>query len=434
MNMINILLVDDDQIKIQKIIEVLTRIPGISENSIEVVRSIISAKKALIDISYDLVLLDVQIPLRDKEEPIVDGGIKLLETMCSGGRYRKPRYIVGLTAYEETFKEASNAFSEVLWTAIKYEDDSDKWEMQISSKVEDIIGYNKGNYTLQREKSNEYIYDLAIICALNKTELESVLQLSSDWEMKIFEDDSTVYHIGTFETLNGEIKVVAASASEMGMPASSVLTMKLIQKFRPEYLVMTGIAAGVKDQVGLGDILIADPSWDYGAGKFSTIGGNPAFMPDAKQLRIAPEITARLELLSLDRKMLDDLHTLYTGGEKPDKPLSLYIGPVASGASVVAHSDIVKNIIEHNRKLVGLEMETYGVYFAAAHCIKPSPTTFSIKSVCDFADSDKKDNCHKYAAYTSSRLMHEFVTKHLQYCYKTSPVSEKKAVIKLMTR
>ena len=46
----------------------------------------------------------------------------------------------------------------------------------------------------------------------------------------------------------------------MGMCAASTLTMKLIENFHPRYIVMTGIAAGVKDgdNINLGDILIAE--------------------------------------------------------------------------------------------------------------------------------------------------------------------------------
>ena len=54
-------------------------------------------------------------------------------------------------------------------------------------------------------------------------------------------------------------------------------------------------------------------------------------------------------------------------------------------------------------------METYGVLYAANHCTKPRPIAFSIKSVCDFADSKKNDNYQNYAAHTSANVLYEFL-------------------------
>lgn len=48
-----------------------------------------------------------------------------------------------------------------------------------------------------------------------------------------------------------------------GMVASATLAMKMINTFKPGYIIMTGIAAGYKDdKVDFGDILVADQSYD----------------------------------------------------------------------------------------------------------------------------------------------------------------------------
>jgi nucleoside phosphorylase len=36
----------------------------------------------------------------------------------------------------------------------------------------------------------------------------------------------------------------------------------MIEASRPELLVMTGIAAGVRNSCEIGDVIVADPSWD----------------------------------------------------------------------------------------------------------------------------------------------------------------------------
>lgn len=414
--MIKILVVEDNATKAGKISEVLTGLSGISEDNIDFAVDLITAKKALIEIQYDLIVLDIQIPTRFNQSPQKDGGVQLLQALKTSKKYKKPLYIIGLTAYDDAQNDATPAFAKDLWGVIKYDETSDNWKEQITEKVINLLD-RESTYHLPVDVSSSYKFDLAFVCALTKTELESVLALPGQWKPLILKDDSTQYYTGNFFNGINNISVIAAAAPQMGMTAASVLTMKIINNFRPEYLVMTGIAAGVKDQVGLGDILVADPSWDYGAGKISSKSGNSSFVPDAKQLRIATDIMERFETLSLNRAILDNIHKDFPD-KKPDKPLSLFVGPVASGSSVVTDPALVASIIKHNRKLIGLEMEVYGVYYAAANCTKPRPITFAVKSVCDFADTDKNDNYHKYAAYTSSRILYEFVTNYIQYCSK----------------
>lgn len=53
----------------------------------------------------------------------------------------------------------------------------------------------------------------------------------------------------------------------MGMPAAASLAMKMIMTFRPAFVGMVGVAAGVKGRTNFGDVIAADPTWDYGSGK-----------------------------------------------------------------------------------------------------------------------------------------------------------------------
>jgi len=66
-----------------------------------------------------------------------------------------------------------------------------------------------------------------------------------------------------------------------------------------------------------------------------------------------------------------------------------------------------------HRQLLGIEMETYAVFAAAEECFTPRPLTFSLKSVVDFADSNKDDRFRKYASFTSAQTLKHFVEKYL---------------------
>jgi len=93
--------------------------------------------------------------------------------------------------------------------------------------------------------------------------------------------------------------------------------------------------------------------------------------------------------------------------------LKAVLGPVASGAAVVADPTIVQRVQGHARKVVGIDMETYGVFFASQNACKPRPAVISIKSVVDFADSKKDDSAHPYAAFTSAQFLWEFAKANL---------------------
>ena len=40
-----------------------------------------------------------------------------------------------------------------------------------------------------------------------------------------------------------------------------------LKHFKPKYIFMAGICAGIEGPVKLGDIIVTEQSWDYGSGK-----------------------------------------------------------------------------------------------------------------------------------------------------------------------
>jgi nucleoside phosphorylase len=91
----------------------------------------------------------------------------------------------------------------------------------------------------------------------------------------------------------------------------------------------------------------------------------------------------------------------------------MHLGPVASGASVVADPSFLEEVKLQHRKLLGVEMEAYGVLAAAEESPLPQPKAFSIKSVCDFGDENKNDQFQHYAAFTSASALKIFVERYL---------------------
>ena len=60
-------------------------------------------------------------------------------------------------------------------------------------------------------------------------------------------------------------------------------------------------------------------------------------------------------------------------------------------------------------------MEAFGVLTAASLSGVSIPKTLILKSVCDFANTDKNDQWQKYAAYTSCSMAFEIMKSHISF-------------------
>ena len=140
--------------------------------------------------------------------------------------------------------------------------------------------------------------------------------------------------------------------------------------------------------------------------------GEQVFEPDPKSIPLRVDVKEWFLHLQAKKTFVADIQNAWRGG-KQERKLQVHIGPIASGSAVVQDEDIVAPIKTHNRKLIGLDMETYGVFFAAENISQPRPIPLVIKSACDFADKDKSDEYQAYAAFTSAQYLFHFALEFL---------------------
>ena len=255
------------------------------------------------------------------------------------------------------------------------------------------------------EKFMNYNYDVAIVTAV-EIEEESVKRLYDDWKEVRLDNDKYVFCEASFEKDGITRRVITARQNEMGMTAASHLASKIITLFRPRYLIMTGIAAGIGAEQIYGDVIVPDVIWNYASGKFVSAEnaditfGDIGFLP-------------RPVAIELDGEILQIIKELKGS---PENEFHLHIGPMACGNSVVANRDVVnKQIHSLFPKTAGLDMESYSIFYAAAHSSEPRPKAIVIKSICDYADSEKSDQYQKFAAYTSSQFAKFLYENYLPY-------------------
>lgn len=404
-----ILIVDDESTKLKRLMHSFKNIDGLQQEDIIHVLELSAAKKHLIESEFDLMILDLNLPEVLGEDPIESAGTDFIDEIMYVERYNKPREIIILTAYdnlEENFNKIQNKFA---FQVLRYDESNNTWADKIRSRIEYILLYE----TSKRVDEFSLDCDVAIITAV-RIETEAVKKLSREWNRVNIKGDPTFYFSTNFNGKSGDIKVITAQQSEMGMAAASLLTTKLIFNFKPKHIIMVGIAAGIDKENNFGDIIIPNEVWVYSNGKYihSDSDSLIQFKPDPKSIPLNPEIR---ELVSQD--FGETLFQIKRDCEvSPSYELNVINGPMACGSAVVANSEIIDNLVtNHSRKTIGLDMESYGVFYAAQNFNNQKTIPIIVKSICDFADSEKGDNYQNYAANTSAKFAKFLIEKELQY-------------------
>ena len=91
------------------------------------------------------------------------------------------------------------------------------------------------------------------------------------------------------------------------MTAAALTSLKLISAFRPRYIAMIGIAAGIRGRCQLGDIVVADPGWDWGSGKIAIANAGPSFQNGSYQIGLDSFLRTKLNVFAEDAVALDSI-------------------------------------------------------------------------------------------------------------------------------
>jgi nucleoside phosphorylase len=259
--------------------------------------------------------------------------------------------------------------------------------------------------------ANSFQSDVGIVCALEFPELAAVLKAfggKSAWKEVGDPRYTHVYRETSTRSAAGQtLRIIATTSTSMGLTAAAIATTQLVHQFHPRLIAMIGIAAGTRSgDKQYGDILVADPSVDYNSGKVVVENGIRGFQPDPYPIGLVPRLRSVLQRYREPHDLFEQIRRRW-GGIVPTKPNRLHLGPVGAADQVIDDPERVLEIRTHWRKLIGVEMETYGVYRAVQESPEPKPRFVSFKAVCDFA-AEKTDSWQEYAAFMAAEFAGEF--------------------------
>jgi nucleoside phosphorylase len=129
--------------------------------------------------------------------------------------------------------------------------------------------------------------DVVVFCALFE-EAKAVLK---EFERRAgrrftteFSDRGREGKVIQITNVEGEtLRVLISWAPEMGGTSTIEHLLPILMEYQPRFAAMTGICAGDRDRVALGDIIIATRAYEYDVGKiFRGEDGQPQFMHDVK--------------------------------------------------------------------------------------------------------------------------------------------------------
>lgn len=406
-----ILIADDCKSRYKNLLAKLAEI-GVQRSSIVLVASADEAQTQLELHYYDLLVLDIVLPLYETDDDgSHENSLAILHRINNDTTIYKPGKVIGITADLAAAGAAKETFSDFTWSIINYSQIDNEWQQRIINCV---------NYILQEKQArpqeipNQNAIDVVVICALETPEFEELMKLPWEWTASRPIHDHMFVRDGCFVSKGRKITVSAAFTSRMGMVETALKTSIAITQLRPKLIVMTGICAGVPTKSKLGDVIFAEFAWDFQNGKWVREGQRTKFFISPHQIPATYAIKALMEVMRSDTKFLDSLSSAFS----KDCPYNtrIKIGPMASGSAVLADGKTIKEIQQRQqRDVYGVEMEIYGLY-AAAYTSSPLMRFFALKGVCDHADPEKHDEAQRYAAFASARILQKLLEDHGASC------------------
>lgn len=250
--------------------------------------------------------------------------------------------------------------------------------------------------------------DAVVLFALKKPELDMFIKACG---ISPIDDvrNNIVFRTINMDANGAPIRLALATQHEMGLVSASILSTISLMTYHPKLLLMGGICAGVEGKTSIGDLIVADPVFNYEAGKRTPKG----FEANYTQRHLTRKCRELVEELKNDRTFLrtiKDSWDIDTG--KPHTEIDVHIAPMGSGSSVLTEPKVLEDISHHQRKITGIDMESFAIGQSAYEVLGEETPWIVVKGVQDYANEDKNDKSREYAAYVSAKFIIEFLRRY----------------------
>src|SRR5258705_8520402 len=108
--MLQILVVEDTPSKQNNIKQIILDNSNIKEEFVQIVNCVKDAKRLLYDNYYDLMILDLVLPIEFGEEASAKNGLMLLEDIHTSPMIKPPVHIIGLSGFDNLVEQHHKDF------------------------------------------------------------------------------------------------------------------------------------------------------------------------------------------------------------------------------------------------------------------------------------------------------------------------------------
>lgn len=414
-----VLVVHDRPEILQQIVDLIVE-RGVTADRVMTAEDGAGARRLLSEHTFDLAVFDLTIPsVKGYSQPGYSTAEDIFLELFRTDTYNIPGDVIGVTREAGALTSINTSIGPHLMAIVQEGEDGD-WLKQLSDRV---------TYTLRssavrlRSASTRYEYDALLITALDE-EMRPLRDLFQLVPVAGFPGAHSFMFTDRSETIR---RGVAFSVGAAGQASCASATQALIDRFRPRLALMSGFCGGYHKKTKAGEVLLFQSVHDWDTGKWSydpqqaAQDGkhqDPHFLPRPEPLTIKGERASRAARYIIENGIHEQVRVLQQVralSSNAINDLKFTLATVASGSAVIANSDVLRRIRSGNDRILGIDMEAYGFYYACANGPGARPDMLCIKAVADFCDGEKSDALHAACCYVAAKTSEELLKKRWSF-------------------
>ena len=274
---------------------------------------------------------------------------------------------------------------------------------------------------LENNMENKKSFDIGIIIVINK-ERKAVLNAFGINNIKDrIRSEGSIFWNGKIKSAisDSDLNVVVHCISKPGNQEATNATSKMIERFKPKAIFLVGIAAGIRDKIKIGDVVIPRAVVD----DTLKVAESSELLSRPKSSPLPHTISQMINAFDLD---VDDWHQKFNGihsneiivPEGLENEYSVHVANLPSVHEVAIYSsDILikdpnllidaKNQL-HQQIKIG-EMEAAG-FISACEGRGAQIPWLIVRGISDFGDELKNDDFHTLASCSAASYLFHFIS------------------------